>query len=154
MTTAPTWTPSAPRKREQSGDFLFALVPYEFDFVDGSNMLSVWGGCEDEGADMSLMPGRHTWYNQEYNNLLCKKDAGQFLNDEAQRNELYQQAERILVEDVALVPIYHGIFNALVKPNIDGPMFEPNSKGQVTWNRFPRFSSREAEIYKSTGTRE
>jgi peptide/nickel transport system substrate-binding protein/oligopeptide transport system substrate-binding protein len=139
------------QKREQSGDFSFALVPYEFDFVDGSNMLSVWGGCEDEGADLSLMPGRHTWYNQEYNNFLC--EAGQILNDEAQRNELYQQAERILVEDVALVPIYHGIFNALVKPNVQGPMFEPNSKGQVTWNRF-RFSSRESEIYKSSGTRE
>ena len=75
------------------------------------------------------------------------------LNDEAKRNELYQQAERILIEDVALVPIYHGIFNALVKPYVKGPMFEPNSKGQVTWNRY-RFSSREAEIYKSSGTRE
>lgn len=139
------------QKREGSGDFLFALVPYEFDFVDGSNMLSVWGGCEDEGADMSLMPGRHTWYNQEYNSLVC--EAGQILNDEARRNELYQQAERILVEDVALVPIYHGIFNALVKPYVDGPMFEANSKGQVTWNRF-RFSSRESQIYMSSGERE
>ena len=139
------------QKREKSGDFLFALVPYEFDFVDGSNMLSVWGGCEAPDADLSLMPGRHTWYNAEYNSLLC--EAGQVLNDEAKRNELYQQAERILIEDVALVPIYHGIFNALVKPYVKGPMFEPNSKGQVTWNRF-RFSSRESEIYKSTGTRE
>jgi len=139
------------QKREKGGDFLFALVPYEFDFVDGSNMLSVWGGCEDPGADLSQMPGRHTWYNQEYNNLLC--EAGQILNDEAKRNELYQQAERILVEDVALVPIYHGIFNALVKPYVKGPMFEPNSKGQVTWNRF-RFSSRESQIYMSSSTRE
>ena len=139
------------RSANKSGDFLFALVPYEFDFVDGSNMLSVWGGCEDEGADMSQMPGRHTWYNQEYNNLLC--EAGQTLNDEPKRNELYQQAERILVEDVALVPIYHGIFNALVKHYVQGPMFEPNSKGQVTWNRF-RFSSRESEIYMSSGVRQ
>ena len=139
------------QKREKSGDFLFALVPYEFDFVDGSNMLSVWGGCEDAGADISQMPGRHTWYNQDYNNLLC--EAGQTLNDEPKRNELYQQAERILVEDVGLVPIYHGIFNALVKHNVMGPMFEPNSKGQVTWNRF-RFTSRESEIYLSSGTRQ
>ena len=139
------------QKREKSGDFLFALVPYEFDFVDGSNMLSVWGGCENPTADLSQMPGRHTWYNQEYNNLLC--EAGQILNDEAKRNELYQQAERILIEDVALVPIYHGIFNALVKPYVKGPMFEPNSKGQVTWNRF-RFSSRESQIYMSASARE
>ncbi|MCB0134808.1 MAG: hypothetical protein KDD75_06835, partial [Caldilineaceae bacterium] len=93
----------------------------------------------------------HTWYNQEYNNLLC--EAGQILNDEPKRNELYQQAERILVEDVALVPIYHGIFNALVKHYVQGPMFESNSKGQVTWNRF-RFASRESEIYMSSGVRQ
>ncbi|GIK75672.1 MAG: ABC transporter substrate-binding protein [Chloroflexota bacterium] len=138
------------QKRNQSGNFLFALVPYEFDFVDGSNMLSVWGGCENPDAPLSQMPGRHTWYNQEYNNLLC--EAGQILGDEDRRNELYQQAERILIEDVALVPIYHGIFNALVKPYMKGPMFEPNSAGQVTWNRF-RFSSRESQIYKSSGSR-
>lgn len=138
------------QKRNQSGNFLFALVPYEFDFVDGSNMLSVWGGCENPDTPLAQMPGRHTWYNQEYNNLLC--EAGQILGDEDRRNELYQQAERILIEDVALVPIYHGIFNALVKPYVKGPMFEPNSDGQVTWNRF-RFSSRESQIYKSSGSR-
>lgn len=138
------------QKRNKEGNFLFALVPYEFDFVDGSNLLGVWGGCEQAGTDLSQMPGRHTWYSQEYNNLLC--EAGQVLNDEPKRNELYQQAERILIEDVALVPIYHGIFNALVKPYIKGDMFAPNSKGQVTWNRF-RFSSRESEIYISQSAR-
>lgn len=132
------------QKRNQGGDFIFALVPYEFDFVDGSNMLGVWGGCEEAGAAMPAMPGRHTWYNQEYNNLLC--EAGSVLNDEPRRNQLYQQAERILIEDVALVPIYHGIFNALVKPYVKGPALEPNAQGVVTWNRF-RFASRESLIY-------
>ncbi len=39
------------QKRNKSGDFLFAMVPYEFDFVDGSNLLSVWGGCEQPDTD-------------------------------------------------------------------------------------------------------
>jgi oligopeptide transport system substrate-binding protein len=134
------------QKREGTGDFLFALVPYEFDFVDGSNLLGVWGGCEPEGVtEQSQMPGRHTWYSQEYNQLLC--DAGQVLNDEAKRNELYAQAEKLLLEDVALVPIYHPINNALVKLDIVGPMFEPSSAGQVTWNR-SRFASRESQVYR------
>jgi ABC-type transport system substrate-binding protein len=139
------------QKKNKSGDFIFALVPYEFDFVDGSNLLSVWGGCEEPGADLSAMPGRHTWYNQEYNNLLC--EAGAILGDEPKRNELYKQAERILVEDVALVPIYHGIFVAMVKPDIKGPMLEPGKDGLVTWMRH-RFSSRESLIYRSTQPRE
>jgi ABC-type transport system substrate-binding protein len=134
------------QKKNKSGDFLFALVPYEFDFVDGSNLLSVWGGCEKEGADLSDMPGRHTWYNNEYNELTC--EAGAILDDEAKRNDLYRQAERILIEDVALVPIYHGIFVAMVKPDIKGPMLEPGQDGLVTWMRH-RFSSRESLIYRA-----
>ncbi|MCB9137347.1 MAG: peptide ABC transporter substrate-binding protein [Caldilineaceae bacterium] len=139
------------QKNEESGDFLLALVPYEFDFVDGSNLLGVWGGCEDEGATMPQMPGRHTWYNQEYNDLLC--EAGSIFGDEAKRNELYGQAERILVEDVGLIPIYHGILAAMVKPNIKGPMFEVGDSGVQNWHRF-RFTSREALIYKSSSDRE
>jgi ABC-type transport system substrate-binding protein len=135
------------QKKNKGGDFIFALVPYEFDFVDGSNLLSVWGGCEEEGeTDLSNMPGRHTWYNKEYNDLNCQ--AGAILGDEAKRNELYRKAERILIEDVAMVPIYHAILSAMVKPDIAGPMFEPDSKGMVTWHRF-RFTSREALIYRA-----
>ncbi|MEZ4558111.1 MAG: hypothetical protein R2854_17030 [Caldilineaceae bacterium] len=62
--------------------------------------------------------------------------------------ELYQQAERILIEDVGLVPIYHPILVAMVKPYIKGPMFTTGDSGIQTWERF-RFSSREAMIYKA-----
>ncbi|MEJ5199693.1 MAG: peptide ABC transporter substrate-binding protein, partial [Anaerolineae bacterium] len=139
------------QKKNKGGDFVFALVPYEFDFVDGSNMLSPWGGCEKAGVtDLSAMPGRHTWYNKQFNQLLC--DAGAVLGDEAKRNQMYQQAEKILIEDVALVPIYHPILVAMVKPDIKGPMFTPDKNGTVTWHR-NRFTSRESLIYRSTGTR-
>jgi ABC-type transport system substrate-binding protein len=138
-------------KTNQGGDFTFGLVPYEFDFVDGSNLLSVWGGCEEPGAALPDMPGRHTWYNQQYNNLLC--EAGSIFGDEAKRNEIYKQAERILIEDVALVPVYHGIFAAMVKPDIAGPMLEPGKDGVVTWMRH-RFSSRESLIYRTTKPRQ
>ena len=138
------------QKKNMGGDFIFALVPYEFDFVDGSNLLSVWGGCEEEGMEPPNNPGRHTWYNKEYNDLLCK--AGAIMGDEAKRNELYRKAERILIEDVALVPIYHATLSAMVNPHLKGPIFDPDSKGQITFHRF-RFTSREALIYRSTGIR-
>lgn len=139
------------QKKTKSGDFVFALVPYEFDFVDGSNMLSPWGGCEKTAVtDKSAAPGRHTWYNKDFNKLLC--DAGAVLGDEAKRNTMYQQAEKLLIEDVALVPIYHPILVAMVKPDIKGPMFMPDKDGTFTWHR-NRFTSRESLIYRSTGTR-
>ena len=139
------------QKKNRSGDFIFALVPYEFDFVDGSNLLSVWGGCEDEASDMSAMPGRHTWYSKEYNDLLC--EAGSVFGDEAKRNELYSQAERILVEDVAWCPSTIRSWWPWSSPYVKGPMFEASDAGQMTWNRF-RFSSRESKIYHSTSNRE
>jgi peptide/nickel transport system substrate-binding protein/oligopeptide transport system substrate-binding protein len=133
------------QKREKAGEMNFALVPYEYDFVDGSNLLGVWGGCENPDADLSDMPGRHTWYNEEYNNLVCEANA--IIGDEAKRNENYRQAERILIEDVALVPIYHGIFNVLASPDLTGPALEPNAQGAKTFRGF-RFNSSEGAVYR------
>jgi ABC-type transport system substrate-binding protein len=136
------------QKANQGGDMNFALVPYEYDFVDGSNLLGVWGGCESDGTDLPDTPGRHTWYNQEYNNLVCEANA--IIGDEDQRNALYQQAERILIEDAALVPIYHGIFNVLARPDMAGPALEPNEAGVVTFRGF-RFNSSEGTVYRTQG---
>jgi len=132
------------QKKNKDGDFKFALVSYEFDFVDGSNMLGVWGGCEKPGADKSEQPGRHTWYNEEFNKLMC--DAGVLIGDEAKRAEMYQQAEKLLVEDVALVPLYHGIYNAMVQPYMKGPALEPGPNGEKTLWRY-RIGSSEGKVY-------
>ena len=133
------------QKATGEGDFSLALVSYEFDFVDGSNLLSVWGGCATPGTLPADMPGRHTWYNDEFNRLLC--DAQSIMGNEDQRNQIYQQAERILIEDVALVPIWHGIYNALVKPDIVGPALDPNPDGSITLWRY-KFHSSEALLYR------
>jgi ABC-type oligopeptide transport system substrate-binding subunit len=137
------------QKRDKGGDFKFALVDYYYDFVDGSNFLSVWGGCESEGeTDLSHMPGRHTWYNKEFNDLVCQ--AGSIMGDEDKRNELYAQAEEILVRDEALVPVWHPRMVWLARPEIKGPVFDPDSKGVV---RFEWQFNLE-QMYKSTAPRE
>ena len=133
------------QKANEAGEMSFALVPYEYDFVDGSNLLGVWGGCEDEEAGLPDMPGRHTWYNAEYNALVCEANA--IIGDEPKRNELYRQAERILIEDVGLVPIYHGVFNVLASPELAGPALEPNAAGVRTFRGF-RFNSSEGTVYR------
>jgi ABC-type transport system substrate-binding protein len=124
------------QRRDEGGDHIFAFVPYEYDFVDGSNLLSVWGGCA---------PGRHTWNNDEYDELVCEANA--IIGDEDRRNELYRQAEKILIEDTALVPIYHSVFNVMVKPDLAGPALEPNANGVVTF-RGHRFNSSEGTVYR------
>jgi peptide/nickel transport system substrate-binding protein/oligopeptide transport system substrate-binding protein len=95
---------------------------------------------------MADMPGRHTWYNTEYNALVCEANA--MIGDEDRRNELYRQAEKILIEDVGLVPIYHADFNVLVNPRLAGPALEPNANGVVTFRGF-RFNSSEGQTYRT-----
>ena len=133
------------QKQNKDGDMNFALVPYEYDFVDGSNLLGVWGGCEPDSDDLSDMPGRHTWYNEEYNALVCEANA--LIGDEIKRNDMYKQAERILIEDVGLVPIYHGIFNVMASPELTGPALEPNKDGVTTFRGY-RFNSSEGTVYR------
>jgi ABC-type oligopeptide transport system substrate-binding subunit len=70
------------------------------------------------------------------------------IGDEDKRNELYRQAERILIEDVGLVSIYHANFNVMVKPYLSGPALEPNKAGVVTF-RGQRFNSSESTVYRS-----
>ena len=73
-------------------------------------------------------------------------DAGVLIGDEAKRAEMYQQAEKLLVEDVALVPLYHGIYNAMVQPYMKGPALEPGPNGEKTLWRY-RIGSSEGKVY-------
>ena len=75
-------------------EILFGFVSYGMDFLDPYNMLSVW-----------LSGGRHSWANEEFDQLV--KDAASFIGDPAERTKMFQDAERILVEDVPAVFVYH-----------------------------------------------
>jgi ABC-type transport system substrate-binding protein len=134
------------QKKDGKGDMAIGLVPYEFDFVDGSNMLSVWGGCDKADTLNADAPGRHTWRSKEYNDLMCQ--AQTLVGDEAKRNELYKQAEKILVSDVGLVPLYHSILNVLVHDDIKGPALDPNSAGVKTFWRH-EFTSGMSGVYRA-----
>lgn len=132
------------QKSTKSGDLKFSIVPYEFDFVDGSNLLGVWGGCESDTDDLSKMPGRHTWYNEEFNAKMC--EANTLMDAEDQRNELYKQAEKILLEDVGLIPLYHGTNNVLLQPNVKGPALDPDKEGRKTFWRY-EYTGNLTELY-------
>ena len=58
-------------------------------------MLSVWKSG-----------GRHSWSNPDFDTAL--KDAAEFLGDPTERIEMFKAAEKILVEDVPAVFVYHG----------------------------------------------
>ena len=63
----------------------FGWVTYGMDYLDATNMLSVWKSG-----------GRHNWNNAEFDKLV--EDGGAITNDPAARSKAMKDAERLLVE--------------------------------------------------------
>lgn len=107
------------RAYEDYGDFLSALDANQFqiygsgwvaDYPDPENFLDVLfrGGSGEN----------HTGYDSpEVNRLL---DQAAVEKDEAKRYDLYRQAERQILADAPVVPLYHDISYTLVKPYVRG----------------------------------
>ncbi|MGD9712360.1 MAG: ABC transporter substrate-binding protein, partial [Thermomicrobiales bacterium] len=113
------------------------FVRYGMDFLDPINMLSVW-----------FSGGRHdTWTNEEFESQA--RAAGEFLGDEAERIAMFQAAERVMVEDVGAVYVYHGTEVQLIKPWVTGPFKDPDDNGQtgMHWPSFATMSTVPGELY-------
>ena len=111
-------------------------VRYGMDYLDPSNMLSVWKSG-----------GRHSWVNAEYDAKL--KEASEFLGSTEERIAMFQEAERILVADVPGVFGYHGTIAQFVKPWVKGAFIEPDANGIVSvhWPGFTTMSTVPQETY-------
>lgn len=105
----------------------FSLISYGMDYLDPSNMLGVF-----------VSGGRHTWANADFDALV--REASSFTGDPAERVKMFQDAEKILVEDVGGVFVYHQTPGDLIKPFLKGPALEPDDNGVAAWH-WPGFSS-------------
>ncbi len=117
-------------------EVLFGFVSYGMDFLDPFNMLSVW-----------LSGGRHSWVNEEFDTLV--REGASFTGETEERIEIFQNAERILVEDVPAVFVYHETPVQLIKPWVLGEFKEPDANGiaAVHWPGFSAGSTVFAELY-------
>jgi ABC-type transport system substrate-binding protein len=99
-------------------------------------MLSVW-----------LSGNRHSWSNEKFDKLV--KDAASFIGDPAERTKMFQDAERVLVEDVPAVFIFHGTPVQFVKPWVKGAALEPDKNGitSIHWPYYTAMSTVPAELY-------
>lgn len=96
---------------------------YEYDFLDPANMLTrLWRSTSEQGSP------RHAWRNAKFDELVTQ--AGREINDQ-NRITLYQQAERILVEDVGGIFLTHMVTYQVWYPYLTG--FEPDKNGNVVF---------------------
>ncbi len=99
-------------------------VSYGMDYLDPANMLGVWKST-----------GRHSWRVAEFDNLV--NEADQLVGDPEARMAMYHDAERILVEDVGGVFLFHRNLGGLFQPYVaGGACFTPDNQGisAYHWN--------------------
>lgn len=111
-------------------------VRYGFDYLDPSNMLSVWRSG-----------GRHSWSNPDFDAKLAEASA--YLGDPAERIAMFQEVEKILVTDVPGVFIYHGTPVQFIKPWLKGSFIEPDANGiqSLHWPGVSAMCTVPEEIY-------
>ena len=101
----------------KQGELQVGAVSYGMDFLDPSNLLGIW-----------VSTGRHSWNNPEFDRLVA--EASNLVGNPVLRDQMFRDAERILVDDVGGAFIAHRWQGDLFKPNILGESFrEPDSNG-------------------------
>lgn len=114
----------------------FGMISYGMDYLDQSNMLSVFKSN-----------GRHNWNNAKYEEFL--RTAGP-LADKAKRDDLYRQAEKLLVEEAPAIWTHHETQVNLWRPYLAGKSFDPgkvNTAKGIAWPGFAALSLIAQDLY-------
>jgi hypothetical protein len=99
----------------------FYGVDYGMDYLDPANLLgTLWKS-----------DGRHSWRYAEFDEIAT--EANSLVGDPARREQLYRDAERILVDDVGAVFFFHRIQGNLFQPYLQGGFRELNAQGLPGW---------------------
>ena len=99
----------------------FYFLSYGFDYLDPSNMLGIW-----------VSGGRHAWVNPKFDALM--KDATSLSGNKAKRDQEFKDAEKVLVDDVGGIFIYHVTPGNIYKPYVKGSELDPDKTGVATWH--------------------
>jgi ABC-type transport system substrate-binding protein len=93
--------------------------PYEYDFIDPSNMLTgLWRSvAAPEGKEEPWGSPRHPWKSEEFDKLVT--DAGSEV-DVATRLQMFMDAEKILADEVGGVFLAHQVVFQIWWPWITG----------------------------------
>ena len=102
---------------ERPTGIALGAVAYSIDFADPINLLGIW-----------VSSGRHSWRNQRFDAIL--DETSNLMGDPQRRDQLFRDAERILVDDVGGAFIAHRWAGDLFRPTVRGASIrEPGPEG-------------------------
>ncbi|MGP6139098.1 peptide ABC transporter substrate-binding protein [Jeotgalibaca sp. A127] len=99
-------------ERMQQKDYDMGLTRWGPDYADPMTYLDLWV------TDASNNNG--SWSNEKYDELVESSKTGDLANDEEARWEALKEAESILLNDAAILPVYQKGSAVMVKSNVKG----------------------------------
>ncbi len=111
--------------RSASGQFDLVITAWNADYPDPSNFLDILT------SKNSYNNGK--WGNAKYDALVKKSEGADAANENARWNDMVQ-AEKILMNDQGIVPLYQPAISTLMKPKIHGVQFFPTAP-QWDWSK-------------------
>lgn len=91
---------------------------YGMDYLDQSNMLSVF-------TSNRLTNWNNATYDAKFN------EAAGYTGSREERDRMFYEAEKMVLSEYVICPLYHERIPYLVKPQVAGPGMEPDSNGVV-----------------------
>lgn len=117
-------------ERRAAHDMMAYRGPYEYDFVDPSNMLTgLWRSVNaPEGRSEPWGSPRHPWKSEEFDRLVTEAGGEA---DVEKRLQMFRDAEQILTEDVGAVFLTHQVVFQIWWPWLVG--MHPDRNGNVVF---------------------
>lgn len=108
--------------REKAGDYHISRGGWIGDYMDPMTLLDLWWS-ESSFNDVN-------YNNPEYDRLIEESKA---TNDQNIRMENLRQAERLIMEDMAVIPVYFYTQPYVMKDNVDGVFYIPIRYPVITY---------------------
>ena len=110
----------------QDGNFEFALTRWGPDYADPMTYLGMW--VTNNSNNYGL------WSSPAYDALIESCVTGKYAQKPAERWETLKAAEKLVLEDAVIIPLYQQADACMVKSNVKGIEFHPVALNRVYKN--------------------
>lgn len=106
------------REKIGKGDYDISIGAWSPDFADPFMFMNYWFDSEKQG-----LPGNRSFYKNAEVDKLVRQAAS--ISDQKERTKLYQQAQKIAVDEAAYVYLYQTNYRTALRDNVKGFVFNP-----------------------------
>ncbi|NCC66601.1 MAG: peptide ABC transporter substrate-binding protein [Clostridia bacterium] len=107
----------------QNGDYEVCLTRWGPDYADPMTYLAMWITDNDNNYGL--------WSNADYDTIIADCTTGQYITDAQARWSALFEAEKIVMDEAVIAPIYTKADATMIKPTVTGIEFHPVALNRV-----------------------